>query len=251
MLDELFQAETCTLSKQLTQPLADKISGYLQCIFGVGARAQVDLENSEFTGLQLYRPSFGNSPFTFANLSGGAKEQIAAAVRLAMAEVLAADYGGCLPVVFDDAFAYSDPVRVQELQRMLDLAATRGLQVIVLSCNPTDYASLGAKRVSLRSEQHAPSLAATLVPDSSDSASPDSMDPLREPAEGVEVTDELRQTLLNALSKADGSKGNQSLRLELGWDEATYDAVKSDLATTGKLILGRGRGGSVSLPSPG
>jgi DNA repair exonuclease SbcCD ATPase subunit len=158
LLDQLFQEEQHSLAAQFTQPLADKISGYLQCIFGAGACAQVDLENNEFTGLRLSRPGFGGAPFAFDALSGGAKEQTAAAVRLAMAEVLAADYGGCLPVVFDDAFAYSDPERVNQLQRMLDLAATRGLQVIVLTCNPTDYASLGARTVTLRSQRYVPDI---------------------------------------------------------------------------------------------
>ena len=65
---------------------------------------------------------------------------MAAAVRLAIAELLAADHDGTLPIVFDDAFAYSDPQRVRALQRMLDLGASRGLQVIVLTCNPADYA---------------------------------------------------------------------------------------------------------------
>jgi hypothetical protein len=32
------------------------------------------------------------------------------------------------------------------LQRMLDLASSRGLQVIVLTCNPADYAALGTHR---------------------------------------------------------------------------------------------------------
>jgi type I restriction enzyme M protein len=44
-----------------------------------------------------------------------------------------------------------------------------------------------------------------------------------------------------------GSKGNQTLREELGWDEATYDAVKNDLVVSGRLIPGRGRGGSVAI----
>jgi uncharacterized protein YhaN len=50
-----------------------------------------------------------------------------------------------LPIVFDDAFAYTDPERIQSLQRMLDLAATRGLQIIVLTCTPKDYSAFGAK----------------------------------------------------------------------------------------------------------
>jgi uncharacterized protein YhaN len=85
----------------------------------------------------------------FAALSGGAREQVAAAMRLAMAEVLAAGHDGCLPLVFDDAFAHSDPARIQSLLRMLDLAARRGLQVIVLTCTPADYAGLGARMVAL------------------------------------------------------------------------------------------------------
>ena len=61
-----------------------------------------------------------------------------------MAEILAEDHDGCLPLVFDDAFAYSDPDRIQVLQRMLDVASGRGLQLIVLTCTPSDYSSLGA-----------------------------------------------------------------------------------------------------------
>ena len=68
-------------------------------------------------------------------------------MRLALAEILAADFGGCLPVVFDDAFAYADPERIESLQRMLDLAAVRGLQVIVLTCTPADYAGFRAREV--------------------------------------------------------------------------------------------------------
>ena len=149
-LDKLFQDEQRSLAEQFTQPLAEKITGYLQCLFGPGAQAIVKLESNAFTGLELVRAGFGDSVRPFAELSGGAKEQVAAAVRLAMAEVLAADHDHCLPVVFDDAFAYSDPVRVHQLQRMLDLAAVRGLQIIVLTCNSEDYAALGATTIHLQ-----------------------------------------------------------------------------------------------------
>lgn len=152
LLDDLFREEQRSLGAKFTQPLADKISGYLQCLFGSGARAQVSYEDEGFTGLQLTRGDLGGATFTFDSLSGGAREQTAAAVRLAMAELLAGDHGGCLPVVFDDAFAYSDPERVNQLQRMLDLAASRGLQVIVLTCNPADYAALGAHTISIKPE---------------------------------------------------------------------------------------------------
>lgn len=150
LLHRCFQEEQQALAEQYTRPLAEKISAYLQCLFGASARASVELNAEGFEGLKISRG--GGGTYEFGVLSGGAREQTAAAVRLALAEVLAADHDGSLPVIFDDAFAYSDPDRVQRLQRMLDLAANRGLQVIVLTCNPADYAALGAKPIILKRE---------------------------------------------------------------------------------------------------
>ena len=251
LLDKLFQEEQHTLAERFTQPLGERIAGYLQSMFGPSVRAKIGLENNEFTGLELSRFEFGGSAFAFATLSGGAKEQLAAAVRLAMSEVLAPDHGGCLPVVFDDAFTNSDPERVNRVQRMLDLAASRGLQIIVLTCNPADYAGLGAKNVVLppvRGATHAPNnQAADAAAELPDTTATDAND-LPEPhASIIPVTDELRQKLIRVLTAQGGSMGNQTLREELGWDEVTYDAVKDDLVATGILTRGRGRGGSVSL----
>jgi DNA repair exonuclease SbcCD ATPase subunit len=156
LLHSMFMEEQRALADCFTRPLADRISGYLECLFGKGARANITLAENEFSGLQLVRPAEGGGALSFDTLSGGAREQVAAAVRLAMAEVLCNDHHGCLPVIFDDAFAYSDPERVQTLQRMLYLAASRGLQVIVLTCTPSDYAALGATHVTLQVEKSAP-----------------------------------------------------------------------------------------------
>jgi type I restriction enzyme M protein len=59
--------------------------------------------------------------------------------------------------------------------------------------------------------------------------------------------DEQQQELLGALEALGGSAGNGRLRELLGWDEATYEAVKAPLVASGQLQPGRGRGGSVSL----
>jgi type I restriction enzyme M protein len=61
--------------------------------------------------------------------------------------------------------------------------------------------------------------------------------------------DEQQQELLGALAALGGSAGNGRLRELLGWDEASYDAIKAQLVASGQLIPGRGRGGSVSLAS--
>lgn len=147
LLHELFTSSREAVDRSIVQPLANRISEYLRCLFGPGTEVEVKVSDGRIEGFDLRRQ--GDPQFGFATLSGGAKEQVAAAVRLAMAEILATGHDGCLPVVFDDAFAYSDPTRIQALQRMLDLAAARGLQVIVLTCNPTDYSGFGASEFRL------------------------------------------------------------------------------------------------------
>jgi DNA repair exonuclease SbcCD ATPase subunit len=148
LIDELFQQEQQALADRFSRPLAEKIGDYLKRLFGPEARAVVTFEDNAFKRIELVRSAQGGA-MPFDTLSGGTREQVAAAVRLAIAELLAADHDGSLPVVFDDAFAYSDPDRVNTMQGMLDLGASRGLQVIVLSCNPSDYAGLGARSVTL------------------------------------------------------------------------------------------------------
>ena len=149
LLHATFTAEQAALAERFTQPLADRISGYLECLFGPGSRAEVVVVDQAFDGLKIQRPGRAGGSIPFDSLSGGTQEQCAAAVRLAMAEVLAADHDGTLPVLFDDAFAYSDGARLGPLQNMLDLAASRGLQVILLTHQTSAYTALGAKAVML------------------------------------------------------------------------------------------------------
>ena len=256
LLSQLFLEEQRALAEQFTKPFAERISAYLQCLFGAGARATVRLAENAFTGLQLVRPLQGGGATSFDILSGGAREQVAAAVRLAMAEVLAADHDGCLPLVFDDAFAYSDPERVQILQRMLDLAAARGLQLIILTCNPSDYVALGAREVPLRQErttsgvqQPAVVASASESPGETPETGLTSAPTVAESTTaGTMITGEQRDQFLSGLRKRGGTSGNVSLREALGWDNAIYNAVKDNLIADGGIIPGRGRGGSVALP---
>lgn len=148
LLDETFSRVQQEVAEQFSAPLADRVGDYLAALFGPGASAALQLDDDRVTGLALVR-SGADGTHGFEALSGGTREQVAAAFRLAMAEILATSHDGCLPVVFDDAFAYADPTRLATLQRMLDLAARRGLQVIILTCTPADYAPLGARTVML------------------------------------------------------------------------------------------------------
>lgn len=249
LLHQLFLEEKRALSEQLTRPFAEKITGYLQCLFGANVQAKVRFEGNEFFGLEIVRPEQESGAIAFDSLSAGAKEQMAAAVRLAMAEVLAESHDDCLPVVFDDAFANSDPDRVATLQRMLDRAANQGLQIIVLSCTPSDYAALGAKTIHLKPEATSRLHAAGAPPTALHQPPILMRDDDEVAPQILEVTDSHRDAMISALRSAGGGKGNVSLRQLLGWDEATYDAVKNELVTAGQIVLGRGRGGSVSLAS--
>ena len=60
--------------------------------------------------------------------------------------------------------------------------------------------------------------------------------------------DDQQLEFLGALEALGGLAGNGKLRELLGWEEAVYDVVKAALVSSGQLVTGRGRGGSVSLP---
>jgi len=149
LLASLFGEKKREVESRFVAPLTSRVRDYLERLYGDGTNVNVEHEGGRFSRLTLSRRGVGDATFEFSQLSAGAKEQVAAAFRLAMAEVLAEDYDGCLPVVFDDAFVNSDTDRQRALQRLLDLAASRGLQVIVLACRPESYATLGAAIVTL------------------------------------------------------------------------------------------------------
>lgn len=228
LLGRLFTEEQHRLASEYTAPLIEKASEYLRCVLGPLANVRLDLADSEFTALGLDREHSGLGTFAFDFLSGGTREQVAAALRLSVAEILASGHDGVLPVVFDDAFTNSDPERTRSIQRMLDLAANRGLQVVVLTCSESDYAGLGAAEVVL----DRPRTAAK---------------PAKYSESVVSASPEREQQFLEALGQADGKSGNQKLRERLGWDESTYDIVKEALLESGRVKAGKGRGGSVLL----
>ena len=261
-LRNLFEKRRQEMADLLAAPLCAKVREYLDSLFGPGNQVSITKANENFTDLTVARPSAGGIEFHFDVLSGGTREQVAATWRLAMAEVLAAGGGdvapadACLPMVFDDAFVNSDPQRIEAVLRVLYLASRRGLQIIVLSCNPKEYANFANKRVDLPRPKHAATATAAATPpgvatgsadesdDSDDSAEPDAS--LRLRPEGDDDT--LLATFLSALAATpDRKSGNVSLRGELGWDEATYEQIKDRLIAAGRIEKGKGRGGSVRL----
>ena len=143
LLLERFRSARSALADRYSQPMTLAIGNYLASLEAGthGALLQFDAAKG-FGDLQVRQ---GSESFGFDKLSGGTREQVAAAVRLALAEVLAPAYDGALPLVFDDAFTNSDPERIEGLKRMLERASDQGVQVLLLSCTPNDYADLASR----------------------------------------------------------------------------------------------------------
>ena len=149
LLRRLLEEEQNAMATQYTAPLTERIGRYLAQVFPDAPQTSLSYDaRSGFQELQWRR---GNeAAFGFDVLSTGAREQFAAALRVTMAEVLAEAYDGTLPVLFDDAFANSDPERQAGVFRMLQQAADQGLQVILLTCDPERSRGIeGASHTSL------------------------------------------------------------------------------------------------------
>lgn len=80
----------------------------------------------------------------YGQLSGGAREQIALCARLACAALVDPEDG--VPVVIDDALGFTDPDRLQRIGAVFSAAENRS-QVIVLTCTPDRYRSIGVADV--------------------------------------------------------------------------------------------------------
>lgn len=149
LLRRLLDEEQNAMGSQYTAPILSRIGRYLGEVFPEAPEASLAYDaRGGFQGLQWRRGQ--ENAFNFEVLSTGAREQFAASLRVTMAEVLAEAYDGCLPVLFDDAFAYSDPERQAGVYRMLNQAADQGLQVLLLTCDlERSLGIVGAGRVVL------------------------------------------------------------------------------------------------------
>jgi energy-coupling factor transporter ATP-binding protein EcfA2 len=120
----------------VTSRIAERVEPYLECILPAYSLRVGDrwcVEGVACDDLAL----------SFVELSGGLREQVALAVRFAMAESLAGD--DVLPIVLDDPLVNTDPDKLRTMIHVLSQASRR-LQVIVLSCDEPAYHSLGEDR---------------------------------------------------------------------------------------------------------
>ncbi len=103
-----------------------------------------DLEVELDDDLRIARRTLDGVTLDFADLSGGAQEQLGMISRLACASIVAADGGA--PVIFDDALGWSDPRKLDRMGTVISVAG-RSCQIIVLTCTPGRYESVGSATV--------------------------------------------------------------------------------------------------------
>tara|TARA_Y100001970_G_C14259119_1_gene878127 strand:- start:5015 stop:7654 length:2640 start_codon:yes stop_codon:yes gene_type:complete len=147
LLKDLFSNVQTNLSSKYTKPLANAISNYLKPL--IDSETVVQLEFDQATGFNGLKMRRGKEFYDFDQLSGGMREQLAAALRLSIADVLKSEHNGCLPLVFDDAFTNSDPERIKIVKHMIKSAADNGLQIILLTCEPKSYESFADEEIIL------------------------------------------------------------------------------------------------------
>ena len=84
-------------------------------------------------------PEISGEAVSLDAVSGGEREQIYLATRLALAEVLAREERQM--VVLDDVMTYTDAGRMARVLAVLEEEAQR-LQIVILTCHPERYRGL-------------------------------------------------------------------------------------------------------------
>jgi uncharacterized protein YhaN len=138
LLYETFARRRSEAHHRYVAPFREGIESLGRLVFG--SSLQVDLADD----LSIARRTLDGVTLEFAELSTGAKEQLGMISRLACASIVATDGGA--PVIFDDALGWSDPRKLERMGAAISKAG-RSCQIIVLTCTPGRYVSVGDAEV--------------------------------------------------------------------------------------------------------
>lgn len=139
LLRQTLQEEKQNLLSRFTEPVAERAAELLEILAGrPWGRVQIS------SGLQpqFFHPLQHSSSVGLHELSGGEGEQVHLAVRLALAEVLSKSQPQM--VLLDDVLTATDQSRLERLITYLEAAQDR-LQILILTCHPERFSSLGDK----------------------------------------------------------------------------------------------------------
>lgn len=115
-------------------PFRNEVERLGRLVFGDSFEVDIDSE------LRIRSRTLAGRTVPYESLSGGAKEQLGIVARLAGAALVGKD--DSVPVVIDDALGFTDADRLTRMGTVFDAVGGDG-QVIVLTCSPYRYASVG------------------------------------------------------------------------------------------------------------
>ncbi|MCT7372191.1 AAA family ATPase [Mycolicibacterium llatzerense] len=122
-------------------PFRTEVERLGRIVFGDSFAVEVDSD------LRICSRTVAGTTVPYESLSGGAKEQLGIVARLAGAALVAKE--DTVPVIIDDALGFTDAGRLARMGEVFDAVGGDG-QVIVLTCSPERYASVGdATRIEL------------------------------------------------------------------------------------------------------
>lgn len=138
LLRTTLTAKSQEAKQAYVRPFSDAVARLGRIVYGASFEVEVD------DALTIQARVVNGRRIPYDALSTGAKEQLAIITRLACASLIDADQG--VPVVIDDALGYSDP---EKLRRVCATFGRLGgaSQVILLTCTPGRYASIGDAEV--------------------------------------------------------------------------------------------------------
>ncbi|NOX53265.1 MAG: SMC family ATPase [Planctomycetes bacterium] len=136
LLHDVLQEEKGRVLEAVVEPVRRRATQTLQRI--AGRRFEDIRFGDDLLPEEIAPRAFGQS-VPLEQISGGEREQVYFAVRLALAEVAFPDQRQLL--VLDDVFTYTDTVRLARIATILDEAAER-FQILLLTCHPERYRGL-------------------------------------------------------------------------------------------------------------
>jgi hypothetical protein len=194
-------------------------------------------------------------------LSDGTRDQLWLAFRLALIEQHMA--AKRLPLVLDDVLVHFDPDRAKAALEtfakfaehtqvlmfthdpgLVELARQASLDFQLVELPPRDTNGPVPDPLALAPAMPTPRRAprrddGTSSALADDEGHDDAVDPA-----------DLQSFVFTLAARPDRKSGNKTLREVLGWSETRYDTTKAALVAAGRIKLGQGRGGSVTLLDP-
>lgn len=145
LLFEMLDAARAEARSAYVAPLREQIERLGRLVFGPTLSLHLSEE------LAIVDRTLDQVTVPFEQLSGGTREQLGILARLACA-ILVSKQGGA-PVILDDTLGYTDDSRLERMGAAISQAG-RHCQVIILTCMPRRYASVGEAHIVALERSH-------------------------------------------------------------------------------------------------